>query len=463
MIATKVIGDDLYLQDAYKSLKRLTSTLLTYHQDQSLKVIEDKGPVTCDESFTFLEFLERKFSNLSRPLTDIIAAASEKSENIAPGSLDLCGLFISSLSEEMIKERIHNKNKHPDQIEEEILKIKSTIESCSRMPLFSDLKSILKHRLPEDLFQLVLESILLTGITGKIFIENSPLPEPVVELKKGYNFDLETFPYFLKNKTWQDENVRVVVIDGIIENVSEIHHLLERASENIEPLVIFSRGLSHDVINTLHVNFLRKTLNIVPVNVPIVEEKLNMLKDIAVTCGTDVISSTKGDLISSIDFDEINFIEKISINESMVSIINDRAKSSVDLHTKNLIKRMKESANEAVRAVYSDRIKNLSSNCTIISLSGSDQKQKNDRYQIDVSLRMIMSIFKFGVVDLVKLKKVSNKQDNKILETFQNAIQAVFPDDKKLTTDLLISSLQIGTKTAFNISNTNSAIILDVS
>ena len=82
----------------------------------------------------------------------------------------------------------------------------------------------------------------------------------------------------------------VVAIDGIVENISQIHHLLENAGRST--LIILSRGFLPDVSNTLAENYLKNRLKVVPfiVNKWGVKNFLD-LENIGMSCAASSIGS----------------------------------------------------------------------------------------------------------------------------------------------------------------------------
>ena len=104
--------------------------------------------------------------------------------------------------------------------------------------------------------------------------------------------------FFNSNRAWEKKNCKVFIVDGDITAVSDIHYLLESLSEEKRSCLLIARSFAPDVLNTLHVNFARGTLNIIPVDIPFEQDTANILVDIAAACNTDIVTPLKGDLIS---------------------------------------------------------------------------------------------------------------------------------------------------------------------
>ena len=145
------------------------------------------------------------------------------------------------------------------------------------------------------LSSVLLEAIKLGGIESKIVCEPTKNSKTSIELKNGYNFTINPFDLFYNQKgRWDREKVKCLIVDGFVENISEIDHLLTESNKTKNPMIIFANGFNDDVIQTLKFNFERETLDIFPVKIDIELDSINTINDIAVVCGGDIISSLKG-------------------------------------------------------------------------------------------------------------------------------------------------------------------------
>jgi hypothetical protein len=243
---------------------------------------------------------------------------------------------------------------------------------------------------------LLCEAITLAGFNGKILVEKGHDKfKTIIEKINGYVFDLPTkdvVKYF-----GQYENPKLVMIDGYIENVSEIHSLLEQSYEAKEYLIIFHRGMSDDVLNTLSVNWNRGTLRVIPIQVPYDLEGINTLNDIAVISNTDIISSLKGQLISTIRYETLTNIDRIEIANNKVTLINKFSDKRVKNHTQELLKKRSQ-VNDELTTLYDKRIRTLTSNLVIIKLC-DDIFYLSNRQKIDKFLRAYRNFVSKGIIE----------------------------------------------------------------
>jgi len=241
---------------------------------------------------------------------------------------------------------------------------------------------------------MVKEAISLAGFAGRIIVEKTTSNTPSVELVRGYTFELQQ----LLPMDVSFMRPRIVCIDGYVEDVSEVHHLLEASSAAKEPVIIFSRGMSEDVKHTLKVNYDRGSLRVVPVGVPFDLEGMNSLIDISVVSGCDLTSSLKGDLISSIKFECLPCVDQVTIFHGRTIVTNTSTHDRVREHVAELRKRRENVSIEDVSMLLDKRIKSLSPNHVVIRLPNDKDFVINSQ-AIDYTLRAIKSIVDYGVTD----------------------------------------------------------------
>jgi hypothetical protein len=232
----------------------------------------------------------------------------------------------------------------------------------------------------------------LAGFGGRVIVEKTTSSQPSVELVRGYTFELQQLlPFdvsFIKP--------RIACVDGYVENVSEIHHLLEAAAEAKEPCVIFLRGLSDDVKHTLKVNYDRGSLRVVPIGVRFDLDGMNTLVDLSVVTGADLVSSLKGDLISAIRFEELPIVDQLTVFRGRAVVTVTRTRERVAQHVTELRTRRAAHDVDDVARLLDKRIKSLSPNHVVIRLP-DDKDFVTNSQAIDYALRAVKSIIDHGV------------------------------------------------------------------
>ena len=339
--------------------------------EQKFKVLIKQLKTYSDNGLGIQDITKIKFDkNIDNLLLELFVNYLIKSESISPGtSTILLNLLSGPVLESYESSRFSTEN----------------------------IDSLIKTFADDTTSNLVIDSLKLSGLYGKIVIGNH-IPEgnkDVIELTYG-SFFPDVYPAVkIKNSKFIDS--KVIVIDGYVESVSEIHHLLEEASRLKDNTFLFVRGLSDDVIHTIKVNNNRGTLSVIPLITKYDLKGANLLNDIAVVSNCDVVSTHKGQLISNIDLSQIKRVDSIVINDTGILIENKCTNSNVDRHIKFLQQRIIDAGNEAESEILSSRLKNLGSNRVTIFLKQDSNKAKRS-FMIDQSLRAIKMSSTYGVV-----------------------------------------------------------------
>lgn len=323
-----------------------------------------------------LEFISKFDSILSsfdekikKRIFELFVSNALSAEGCAPGGSIFFKRYVQSRSELECKIQTFNKN--------DCEKVFSTMTGGS------------------EITNVFVQIVNICGLKTKLVVSDleSQREKTVIELLKGFTFE-ELNPAFSVSRK-ELLSPRVICVDGFIESISEIHHFLDELSYLKESAVIFLRGASEEVIHTLKVNYDRNTLLCVPVIVTYDLDGANLLNDIATICNAELVSSLKGDLISSIRAKDTRRVD--SINFSNPGIILKNKNCNIDDYILRLQKKALESNNEFIYDSIKKRIQRLGSEQVNIFLSREHKKQK---LIFDRCIRSIKSCTDHGVVYL---------------------------------------------------------------
>lgn len=235
----------------------------------------------------------------------------------------------------------------------------------------------------------------------------------VFNVRLDHDFSLIT-----KIENFSAQNADIIIADGIVESVSEIHHVLEHYNQNKKICFFICRGYEPEVITTLSKNFLRNSLKVIPLTLMYDINSINSLKDLSVISGFDLISTLKGEKISSIDVKDIRSIEYISCSLKKLEIKNQKNSLEILKLVNNLKDSLSRENCEDVKDILQKRISTLSPRKTNIFLSNHYKDSvglKKDRIKSIVSI--INSTCTFGIIDLDQ--KIEDKLLKDIISFFK--------------------------------------------
>ena len=185
----------------------------------------------------------------------------------------------------------------------------------------------LKNSISENLATEIFNKSSLDNV---INVKYKKIDQIIINEFNNINFSAQYDTDLIENFNSPIKNYNFVLIEGIIETVGEIHHLLYNASINKEHYVIFCLGLTQEVKSTILKNNSLGITKIHIVSLDSCEENLNILNDIAVIHNSnDIISASKGQTISQeirkglgkgeiIEFEKNGFVIKPLCSEEKI-------------------------------------------------------------------------------------------------------------------------------------------------
>lgn len=359
------------------------------------------------DSYHFIGQMLKKMTKSNRAeeaLAAQIFNAVYRSEVMSAGGGQIAFLFAIELAKEFSKSNLPvvNEAKLSAELANYMERLKNNFVATAQIATPEDVTNAIKRSCEDSLLaEVISQAVHMGGLEGKVFVENGRQENYVVEMKEGYTFQLNPYKWMLSNGPWERSECKVVVVDGLIEKVSEIDHLLSKAFEFKQPMVIFAMGFSEEVGMTLRTNLDRGLLDVQPVRIPTDLESINLANDLSVVCGCTPISSMKGDLVVFTKWDDLPTIEKIRITETQTVIENSKTRGAVSDQIRSLLEKRNENyLYEDVQNLLDKRMKSLVSNAVNIFLPEmTTVKNDAQRVQIDIALRQCKTILNYGTVN----------------------------------------------------------------
>ena len=354
-------------------------------------------------------------------LRNLLLNAIVTSENKQSSSGLICAETLLVMLEELFKSQ-HVKSFSVEEIEKDL----EVLSNLSKRSTTKQIENIIDSNNRDSKSKCIArQAISLAGADGTLHIHNDPGPKTLIHKTFGYNFPIEVPEVFQSSGKFVGEKKyykpKIVVIDGIIEKMSEINGLIHSSYTSKCPLIIVARGFSPDVENTLGVNFHSGNLSVIPIRVPYDLFGANLLNDVCSTVGSDIVSSLKGDIISAVLWEDLPTIDSIKLDcqASQMSISNKKTWKNVLIQKRNLQKKKLEVASHLTEQsdLLDKRILCLMGTGVEIKL-GSDL---NDSWaitkdRVESQVKMFRDASRFGIITLNEAKeKVRSPVTKKIL------------------------------------------------
>ena len=357
-------------------------------------------PVVYKSGFTVkgkaYNYLNTKSSNFAENcLKPLVTSIFDDLEKIYPSAGEIfLNYVMSTISSIETPEQLKEIEDYCDEV---IHELKKKSRNIHKNDFFNFLDSEISSK-HHDFINDLVENIT---IDTKIYLEESLVQQTIIKKMNSFTFELDfDCDFLLKKENWEARDYNFVIIDGFIDSVGEIYHLLTQASENMEPYVIFCKGMKPDVKNVIMQNLMRGTINVFPVSLEINEMNLNIMADLAMCHKSDVVSSLQGETISIATRRKLSRGKKIKIGHGYINLDPVASDKTVRAHRKYLNNRKLEAKLDANSSLIDRRLKMLNNDKLILKLS------KKHRQDIDFlnDFKKITYFLKSGSTGIVNVE-----------------------------------------------------------
>jgi hypothetical protein len=458
-------------QKIFETIEKTSINLLENYSKIN-STYNTKGYFVDKNSFHFISELLIPKNKAEQTFYNIMMDNIIKTEKFSGNSVEISFLFSCLLMKNLIKnysliENI-NSNDLKNTFESYMDYIKTNIQENIQIANNENLNTQIENHINDVILSnVVRETLKLAGFDGKIYIEDSKQSNFIIEKQNGFSFNGLPFKFFLTqtNTTWEKQNCKVLLIDGMLEKVSEIDQLLNKAIEFQQPFAIFARGFSEEVIATLKLNYDKKVFDVIPVKINSDLESLNMLNDIGAVTNSSVVSALTGDLLSLIKWDELKNVKKIRCSLGNVTIEEDKNIGVVNQQVVSLLeKRMNNINIDDIVSLIDKRIKALTNSAVTIYLPNVSNIENNTiRAKLDTTLRLCKTVVNNGIINYDEFVKSLEKPSNTTELIIYNSLieMSSLLTTKQIPSLSLYLSLKILGGICFSIISSNGMINLE--
>lgn len=240
---------------------------------------------------------------------------------------------------------------------------------------------------------------------GVITIEEAKGTDTHVKIVEGMQFDRGYIsPYFITDTEKMEtvyENPFILVYDKKISNMKEFLPVLEKVVQTGRPLLIICEDVESEALATLVVNRLRGGLKIVAVKAPgFGDRRKEMLEDIAVLTGGNVISEEKGFKLEDAELEILGTAEKIVVDKENTTIVSGKGeKESIQGRITQIKAQIEKTTSDYDREKLQERLAKLAGGVAVIYVGAASEvemKEKKDRF--DDALHATRAAIEEGII-----------------------------------------------------------------
>ena len=240
---------------------------------------------------------------------------------------------------------------------------------------------------------------------GVITIEESKTMQTELDLVKGMQFDRGYVSAYLATdmeKMEADlENPYILITDKKISNIQEILPLLEQIVQNGASLLIIAEDVEGEALSTLIVNKLRGTFKVCAVKAPgYGDRRKEMLQDIAILTGGQVISSDLGIELKDATMDMLGKAKTVQVKKETTTIVDGAGdKEEIKNRIAQIKAQIAETKSDFDREKLQERLAKLAGGVAVIRVgAATETEMKEAKLRMEDALNATRAAVEEGVI-----------------------------------------------------------------
>ncbi len=257
----------------------------------------------------------------------------------------------------------------------------------------------------ENVGKLIAEAMEKVTSDGVITIEESKTAETYSEVVEGMQFDRGYISPYMVTDTDKMEAVYddafVLITDKKISSIQEILPLLEQIVKTGKKLVIIAEDVEGEALTTIILNTLRGTFKVAAVKAPgFGDRRKEMLKDIAILTGGEVISSELGLELSETTIDQLGMAKQIVIQKENTIIVDGAGdKDAIKSRVNQIRASIETTTSDFDREKLQERLAKLAGGVAVIKVGAATEiEMKEKKLRIEDALAATKAAVEEGIV-----------------------------------------------------------------
>ena len=217
-----------------------------------------------------------------------------------------------------------------------------------------------------------------------ITIEESKTMQTELDLVEGMQFDRGYISAYMATDMDKMEAVLedpyILITDKKISNIQEILPLLEQIVQSGSKLLIIAEDVEGEALTTLIVNKLRGTFNVVAVKAPgYGDRRKEMLKDIAILTGGQVISEELGLELKDTTMDQLGRAKSVKVQkENTVIVDGEGDKAEIEARVSQIRTQIEETTSDFDREKLQERLAKLAGGVAVIRVGAATETEMKE-------------------------------------------------------------------------------------
>ena len=405
----------IYGEDARKALmsgvNQLADTVKITLGPKGRNVVLDKkfgAPLITNDGVTIAKEIELDdpFENMGAQL---VKEVSVKTNDVAGDGTTTATLLAQAIVREGMKNVTAGAN--PMVVRQGIQKavdasVKALHEHSKKVTCSDDIARVATVSASnEEIGKLIAEAMEKVTSDGVITVEESKTSETYSEVVEGMMFDRGYISPYMATDTDKMEAVMddayILITDKKISNIQEILPLLEKIVQSGRKLVIIAEDVEGEALTTLILNKLRGTFNCVAVKAPgFGDRRKEMLQDIAVLTGGQVISSDLGLELKDTDMSQLGHARQVKVDKENTIIVGGSGDAeAIKARVGQIRNQIETTTSDFDREKLQERLAKLAGGVAVIKVGAATEvEMKEKKLRIEDALAATKAAVEEGIV-----------------------------------------------------------------
>lgn len=252
---------------------------------------------------------------------------------------------------------------------------------------------------------LIAEAMEKVGKDGVITVEEAKSMETSLDIVEGMQFDRGYLsPYFVTNPERMEtslEDVYILLHEKKISNMRDLLPVLEQIAKMSKPLLIVAEDVDGEALATLVVNRLRGTLQCAAVKAPgFGDRRKEMLRDIAVLTGGNVISEDLGIKLENVTLNDLGQAKRITIDKENTTVVEGAGSTDdIEGRVRQIRTQIDETTSDYDREKLQERLAKLVGGVAVINVgAATESEMKEKKARVEDALNATRAAVEEGVV-----------------------------------------------------------------
>ena len=257
----------------------------------------------------------------------------------------------------------------------------------------------------DEVGQMVADAMEKVSNDGVITIEESKTMQTELDLVEGMQFDRGYISAYMATDMEKMEAVLddpyILITDKKISNIQEILPVLEQIVQSGARLLIIAEDIEGEALTTLIVNKLRGTFNVVAVKAPgYGDRRKEMLQDIAILTGGQVISEELGFDLKETTMDQLGRAKSVEVQKENTVIVDGCGdKNAIADRVGQIKKAIEETTSDFDREKLQERLAKLAGGVAVIRVgAATETEMKEAKLRMEDALNATKAAVEEGII-----------------------------------------------------------------